>query len=63
MAAVGLHRLTTDALDFHQLVVEFVDEGVVHVEHVGEAASHARTEVVTGLAGTQTKPPVMYSQQ
>jgi hypothetical protein len=50
VAAVGFHRFATDALDFHQLVVELVDEGVVHVEHVGEAAGHARAEVVTGLA-------------
>jgi hypothetical protein len=36
-------------------VVELVDEAVVHVEHVGEAASHARTEVVTGLAQNADK--------
>ena len=32
------------------------------VEHVGDAAGHARGEVLPDLAQTRTHPPVMYSQ-
>src|SRR5690554_6484077 len=50
VAAVGLHGFGIDPVDLHQLVVVLVDEGAVLVEHIGEAAGHARPEVDAGLA-------------
>src|SRR3989338_4488131 len=50
VATVGLHRLIIDPLNFHQLVVNAIVEAVIQIEHVGETAGHAGTEVVAGLA-------------
>src|SRR5690606_15226175 len=50
VAAVGRHRLAGDALQIDQLVIHAVEEGVVKVQPVGEAAGDARAEVVPGLA-------------
>src|SRR5690606_10203547 len=50
MAAIGLHRFTGDALDLHQLMIDPIDKAVVLIQHIGETAGHAGTEVVAGLA-------------
>ena len=52
------HRLELD----HRHVAAR-SEGVVLVEHIGDAAGHAGREVAAGAAEHHDDPPVMYSQQ
>src|SRR5882757_4523442 len=45
---MGLHRLRVDAADVDELVVIAIDEIALEVEHIGEAAGKASSEVDAG---------------